>query len=330
MPALRSQVDQRFWQELLIDLFRVPIRLALRLHRSSYDGLMRLFKIAFARELVASGYNQDQAAVLAKTSSRNIRLLLGAETKPHPEGTFAERILNRVAEGPASEIELADLARSEAEECHAAWILDLLVKQGLLTRVRTEDGILYRMGPEYARIFSLRPDVPLEGDEPTLRIAFLILEALSVAPETLDGLCAKAALRTQPKRVIRGALGHLRAKGLIERYEEGDDTWYRLALDKLQLVPDDAQTRLRSGLTKFVDAFAQAVWAMATARDPSTISQRTFLYDARLEDLLALHERHEAETRALIHDAHDRAHAIGEGKRCLLMWMSCPTEEREG
>lgn len=312
-----------FWQAIVLRAFRVPIRLAYAFGSPSLQDLQHLMKAALVEELrdqghtirevsVALGCSEYWASQLVK-KARDIGDELGG-------GSTVARMVERLKEGPATEAELMELLPYGARFRVDTVALAVLVKAGIAERVHPRSRRI-RLAPTFASRSETAWATPLKEAERAQLAATAVVRALyDQGPMTVNAL-RKAIRGPRSAGVVEGALGALRAQGLVQATEGPGEVIWDLATDHLKLIPPDRAERIRTGLIGMFDGIGLATERTMRLGEAAPLGQRTLRFKARPGDLERFIREHGAETMDRVHGMDAAADADGGGVDCAMVWI---------
>lgn len=315
------------WQSLVLELFRLAVRIALRLHRVSLSELRGLLDIALVQELEAQGHSNRQLSVVLNCSTNTVKALLAMP----PEGgsssdgsSHPRRLLTRLAQGPCDEEELDPGGRLRAREDFDGLraLTRVLTRQGLIEPMKLRRSVKWRLTSTGLALVQH----PLEGHWSTLEDAYQLecqlLERVQQKPCSVEAL---AELLGRDVADIEMLVRELVASGvLISESGTAGASAVSPAVPHLLRVPEEPARRLRLGLQDYFRNTGAFVDVVLSDTPSSLIGQRAMTFRALPSELETWIEHHRTQVLSDVQAMEARADAAGGGQLCRIFWGISP------
>lgn len=328
MPS-SSPAPLPFWRELIIQAFRIGIRIAWGCGRISLAELKLLLHVAIFRELKARGIGHHAMSLTLNCSPGTVRSMSRQSRdfggSPHHRGIFG-RLMSRLQEGSASRAELARLIPEQVEFDATHVALAWLEEQGWVSVAEVQ-------GVQQYHICQSRPppgllESPLQALERSLRCSLLLLHAVPTGAIAQTRLFQEPELSFLPPSELHASLRFLEGRGWIthETSAAGDVLWRRLIAAHQLAIPDDALARLRVGLLDFLDKTGEFLEFRIRHPDETQFGQRGFLLLARRAEIDAFLAHHRQEVVEQLLALESRAVGASDAVECLMVWAFSPRQ----
>ncbi len=324
---------QPYWHEVLIEAFRIPVRIAVRLRSTDLKTLRTLLEIALYRELQDAGHTQQRISLVLGCSLRTVKNIKRRSTDLNQKASFGslDLLLKTLKERPLSPSDIRLLVPDSGDFARAEVALQLLLHLGYVEAHRKQNDIYYTATDIVKNTDIDQWSAPLGAAERAFVLRTTLMEALLDGPRDLQALVNYMKKMDFSRKTIQQTLQQLTEEGLIET--EGaaprQPPLYKLPKEGRQMIPQEEMDRLRIGLLHFLEKIRWSLDYMLKRDGLGLLGQRTFLFDASPDSLKTFIREHRAYVLERVKAMEHAARGHPSTTRCVMLWAISPRPGEE-